>query len=93
MFTMLAATPQAAVIDGFEQRLTVSNIIQGTPDIFDALEVLKYLAGIPSEFDDNEISPLLEDAMDILRHLAGIPNWTPPNCTFCAEKCECLWVY
>jgi hypothetical protein len=42
------------------------------PTITDALEILKYLAGIPSIYDNSGESPTIEDAMEILKAIAGI---------------------
>jgi hypothetical protein len=42
------------------------------PTITDALEILKYLAGIPSIYDDSEESPTIDDAMEILKIIAEI---------------------
>jgi hypothetical protein len=42
--------------------------------IHDALEILKYIAGIPSIYDDTDESPTIDDALEILKWIAGIPG-------------------
>jgi len=38
------------------------------------LEILKYLAGLPSDYDDSDKKPTIDDAVEILKHLAGLPS-------------------
>jgi hypothetical protein len=42
--------------------------------IEDALEILKYLAGIDSIYDDSATPPTIEDALEVLKYLAGMEN-------------------
>ena len=58
---------------------TASVIIPPSPKfytVYDALEILKYLAGIPNKLRDgvnyNNVMPTIHDALDILKLLAGV---------------------
>ena len=44
----------------------------GSPDIGDALEILRYLAKLPSDYDDSGISPTINDALCVLKVLAKL---------------------
>jgi hypothetical protein len=40
----------------------------------DALEILKYIVGLPSIYDHSGKSPTADDALEILKFVAGLPN-------------------
>jgi hypothetical protein len=44
----------------------------GSPDIGDALEILRYLAKLPSDYDGSGISPTISDALCVLKVLAKV---------------------
>ena len=49
----------------------------GTVEIADALEVLKFLAGLDSVISveqEADNAPSISDALEILKFLAGLPN-------------------
>jgi hypothetical protein len=49
-----------------------------SPNITDALEILKSLAGLPSVFDNTEINPTINDALEILKKIANLPSEINP---------------
>jgi hypothetical protein len=49
-------------------------IAEGNPTIGDALEVLKYLAGLPNEVNNGVVSPTIGDALEVLKFLAKLPS-------------------
>jgi internalin A len=49
-------------------------IADSNPTIEDALEILKYLAGIQNTINNGTASPTIEDALEVLKYLAGIDS-------------------
>jgi hypothetical protein len=55
-----------------------------SPAISDALEILKYLAKLPSEYDGTGLTPDISHALNILKYLAKLEpmvNWVRPSVT------------
>jgi hypothetical protein len=49
----------------------------GNISITDALEILKYLAGMESIYNGSDVSPTIHDALGVLKYLAGMSDERP----------------
>ena len=60
------------------QGLTVVNCVEvgccEPPTIVDALEILKYLAGMKTMYGNANVKPTIEDVLEILKYLAGMKS-------------------
>jgi hypothetical protein len=59
---------------------SADTIVEDSPTINDTLEILKYLAKLPSDYDKSDVEPVIGDALDILKYLAKMEmpeNWKP----------------
>jgi hypothetical protein len=64
--------------------ITATTDTPESPAISDALEILKFLAKLPSEYDGTGLTPDISHALDILKYLAKLEptvNWVRPSVT------------
>jgi hypothetical protein len=69
-------TTSVTTIEG-ESGSTVPPILSqpdSAPTVNDALEILKYIVGLPSVYDGTRQTPTVDDAMEILKFVAGLPS-------------------